>query len=65
MAIKRFPSVTTAPDKIYGTIFADTKAEVTDHLVFDDGYSMDFGSAAVTTDGNVALLGSDGVWNWQ
>lgn len=64
MAIKRIPETTPKQDKIYGTIIADTKVEVTNNLVFDDGYSMDFGSVAVTTEGDVAILKSDGKWGW-
>ena len=63
MAFKRIAE-TTNDKKIYGLLQADSKAEVTDNLVFDDGYKMDFGSFAITGDGELAMLKSDGTWGW-
>lgn len=67
MAIKRYPSVTTneAEKKVTGLIYADTKEEVTDDLVFEDGYSMDMGSVAITGDWHVATMLSTGKWSWK
>lgn len=67
MAIKRFPSVTTDEEakKITGTLYADTKAEVTDDLTFEDGYSMDAGSVVFTGDFNFGIMTSSGSWSWK
>lgn len=51
-------------NKIVATIIADAKAEVTSGMKLGED-SFDFGSIALTTSGDVALLGSDGNWVWQ
>lgn len=63
MAFKRIEEATNNK-KIYGALLADSKAEVTDNLTFDDGYKMDFGSFVITGDGEVGMLKSDGTWGW-
>ena len=49
--------------KVIATVVADTKVEVTDELTVGD-YELGFGSVAITVSGDVALLDSDGTWNW-
>ena len=49
-------------------LIADTKNEVTndpkDVVGMPDGYSFAFGSKVMTTNKEVAILKSDGTWNW-
>ena len=47
--------------------FADTKEEVTDStefVGFPENGTMEAGSSIITADGEIALLKSDGTWNW-
>lgn len=49
------------------TLFADTKADVTDEMVvigLPEGIEPAFGSSVITANGEVAFLKSDGTWNW-
>lgn len=64
MAIKIVKVESSSKNKILGTICADTKAEVTDDITFVGGVTMDFGSMAYTVNGDVAILNSEGHWNW-
>lgn len=53
--------------KITGSLFSDTKAEITDGMAIvgvPSGYKMDFGSDVTTSYGEVAFMQSDGTWNW-
>lgn len=49
------------------TLFADTKEEVTANMVIvnlPDGVVPDSGSALITAAGEIALLDSEGTWNF-
>ena len=63
MAVKVVKLHEKKGDKITATIVADTKLEVTSDLEIG-GCSFDFGSVAVTVDGDVAIMDSEGSWNW-
>ena len=64
MAIKIVHVERTEKGKILGTICADTKEEVVSGITFVGGATMDFGSMAYTVSGDIAILDSDGDWNW-
>ena len=49
--------------KITATIFADTKDEVVSNLAIGDDV-LDYGSVAITGDGAVGQMLSDGTWSW-
>ena len=54
-------------DKTVCTLFADTKEEVTgtlDIVGLPAGVEPDTGSALITAAGDVALLDSEGTWNF-
>jgi len=56
-----------ANKKVTGSIFADTKQEITSGMVvkgLPSDYAMDFGSDVTTASGEVAFMKSDGTWNW-
>ena len=63
MAIKITDVTLRVGKKITASIFADTKAEVVDNLTIGDDV-LDYGSNAVTADGDVGLYDSDGTWHW-
>ena len=49
------------------SLFADTKEEVIDDLEVNDipaGYSIEFGSSVLTSNGDLAFRKSDNTWNW-
>lgn len=51
------------------SLFADSKSDVetateADILEFPEDYTIDWGSSAMTADGEVGFLKSDGTWNW-
>ena len=51
------------------SLFADAKSDVesateTDIIEFPKDYRIDWGSSAMTADGEVGFLKSDGTWNW-
>lgn len=64
MAVKVINLQTKRGNKITATIVADTKTEVTSDLQVGDD-TFDFGSIALTVGGEVAILDSEGTWNWQ
>jgi hypothetical protein len=49
-------------------LMADTKAEVTndpaDVIGMPEGYGFAFGSKVMTTGKEMAIMKSDGTWNW-
>lgn len=50
-------------------LIADTKAEVQsattrDYVGFPEDYTVAFGSKVMTTGGELAIMKSDGTWNW-
>jgi len=51
------------------SLFADSKSDVenateADILEFPKDYTIDWGSSAMTADGEVGFLKSNGTWNW-
>lgn len=64
-------SITCNPGTMEADVFliADTKAEVAntelkDIKGFPAGYSIEFGSKVMTTSGELAIMKSNGAWNW-
>lgn len=60
-------STNTATKKCEVALFADTKSDVEGTTFVPgmlSGCTMDFGSTAVTADGDIGFLKSDGTWNW-
>ena len=62
--IKLIPerSIRTGAGKYVAQLIADTADELTGVTIVD-GLSLNFGSTALTGDGRLLLLGSDGVWD--
>lgn len=63
MAVKVINVSKKSGNKITASIIADTKEEVTSDMEFGEE-TLDFGSVAITVSGDVALLDSEGSWNW-
>ena len=63
MAIEAY-SHTISGKKAKAVLHADTKADVTEDVEID-GMPLAFGSLAITTSFEVAMLGSDGNWHWK
>ncbi len=63
MAVKVINVSKKSGNKITASIIADTKEEVTSEMEFGEE-TLDFGSVAITVSGDVALLDSEGSWNW-
>ena len=55
-------SIRTGTNKYRAQLVADT-AEELEGVTIVDGVTLDFGSVALTGDGRLLLLGSDGVWD--
>ena len=55
-------SIRTGTNRYRAQLIADTADELTGVTIVD-GLSIDFGSTALTGDGRLLLLGSDGVWD--
>lgn len=55
-------SIRTGPNRYRAQLIADTADELTGVTIVD-GLSLNFGSTALTGDGRLLLLGSDGVWD--
>ena len=64
MGVKSELTAENGVTKIVGTVFADTKEEITSNLTID-GCRLDYGSVAYTKSFEVAILGSDGNWAWK
>ena len=64
MSVKAKLTAEDGVTKIVGTVFADSKADITSNLTID-GDLIDSGSVAYTKNFEVAILGSDGEWVWQ
>lgn len=52
-----------AGNKVVAVLFADAKADVVSNLKIGED-DIVFGSRAVTADGDIAFLDSEGVWHW-
>lgn len=63
MAVKVINVSKKSGNKITASIIADTKEDVTSDMEFGEE-TLDFGSVAITVSGEVALLDSEGSWNW-
>lgn len=49
------------------SLLADSREEVTNDAAivgFPEGYTIDFGSTVMTTAMEIAVMKSDGQWNW-
>lgn len=55
-------SISTGANKYRAQLVADTAEELTGVTIVD-GITLDFGSVALTGDGRLLLLGSDGAWD--
>ena len=55
-------SIRTGANKYRAQLVADT-AEELEGVTIVDGVTLDFGSVALTGDGRLLLLGSDGTWD--
>ena len=55
-------SIRTGVNKYRAQLVADT-AEELEGVTIVDGVTLDFGSVALTGDGRLLLLGSDGAWD--
>ena len=55
-------SISTGTNKYRAQLVADT-AEELEGVTIVDGVTLDFGSVALTGDGRLLLLGSDGAWD--
>ena len=64
MGVKSELTAENGVTKIVGTVFADTKEEITSNMTID-GDLLDFGSVAYTKSFEVAQMGSDGNWEWK
>lgn len=54
--------------EVKGDIFADSKADLTGDVAaklnLPEGMTLAWGISAMTADGEIAFLKSDGTWNW-
>lgn len=55
-------SIRTGANKYRAQLVADT-AEELEGVTIVDGVTLDFGTVALTGDGRLLLLGSDGAWD--
>ena len=55
-------SIRTGTNRYRAQLIADTADELTG-VTTVDGVTLDFGSTALTGDGRLLLLGSDGAWD--
>lgn len=55
------------PRKVIASLFADTKEEISEEMTvigLPENATMEPSSSVLTADGEVALMKSDGTWNW-
>ena len=64
MGVKSELTAENGVTKIVGTVLADAKTDITSNMEIN-GDLLDFGSVAITKNFEVAILGSDGNWEWQ
>lgn len=50
-------------NKITAVLFADAKTDIVSNMSIGNDI-IDFGSRAITADGDVGQLDSDGTWHW-
>lgn len=54
---------------VIGTIFADTKEDIDEHLAeklkIKAGYTVDWGTRVITADSEIGWLKSNGQWVWS
>ena len=50
--------------KMLASLYADEKTDLTDEMELADDYKLEGGSTAVTADGDVGIVDTEGAWHW-